>query len=513
MCAEACLHHRWLRRKGKAVSPAAAKPKVPQVPVAPEPPPQPAVDIVVDIVVPADKAEVNNNIIAEPEVNNNSVVVADKNAESKVPAAAAQAADAGNLAGAKDNLRNIVERWTEHPDGPYIFDTETHTISPCPSLASVLTEPDAIAAGAVHMAADEVTETAKELVASTPTSPTSPTATLPLPYDRLLGSERRASDSNCLVRLKSHHLDIHDRINLADEIRKLSEKLFRMASWAPHDAGSAVGAGGAKPAVSPLAVPSGGDNVEATTVTETKKGCTTTKTTFKSSSTTSNGTTTVTSSTTTTTRRAGERGAGTATPSRLTENFTVRAVQTQIPTKRFWPIEPGRMPSRAELKTDLEDMTPTEEAAALAGSLARRDSRRLSIPGREGCEGRDTRESRDASAFRRLTSRSLSSASSGTATHSAPQSPRWSPDPELPPPPTSDITKDLVLRLLHRLDSVPSAATSAASTSLASHHSLLSGLRGLAHWQDDPFFRPKTTAANSLLEKKRTLIASHSGGV
>ncbi|XP_034241669.1 caM kinase-like vesicle-associated protein [Thrips palmi] len=512
MCAEACLHHRWLRRKPAKSPPARPRAKVPE-PTPPAQPAQPA-PIVVDIVVPADKPEVNNNDnnkSAVPEVNNNSAVVADKNAENKIAVTVEEAAEAGKLAGAKDNLRNIVERWTEHPDGPYIFDTEAHTISPCPSLASVLTEPDAIATGAVHTAAEDAADAAKqEPVVSTPTSPTSPTsptATLPLPYDRLLGSERRASDSNCLVRLKSHHLDIHDRINLADEIRKLSEKLFRMASWAPQSACSSAG-DAAKPAVSPLAA--AGDNVESTTVTETKKGCTTTKTTFRSSSTTGSSTTTVTSSGTST-RRGGERGG------RLTENFTVRAVQTQIPTKRFWPIEPGRMPSRAEL---LEDMTPAEEAAALAGSLGRRDSRRLSIP-RDGHglghglgEGRalgraDTRECRDAAAFRRLTRRSLSSASASSTTHSAPQSPRWSPDPELPPPPTSDLTKDLVLRLLHRLDSVPSATM--ATASLASHRSLLDGLHGLAHWQDDPFFKTATTAG-SLLDKKRTLITSHSGG-
>ncbi len=124
MCAEACLHHRWLRRKAPPPPPKPATP-------APAPTPTPVVT------PPEDKPEVNNNSPAE-EDKNEAVVAKD-------------ADEAGKLAGAKDNLRTIVERWTEHPDSPYIFDTTAHTISPCPSLASVLTEPgDVLVAGAVH---------------------------------------------------------------------------------------------------------------------------------------------------------------------------------------------------------------------------------------------------------------------------------------------------------------------------------------------------------------------------
>lgn len=440
MCAEACLHHRWLKRKPPPPPPKPA-------PATPAPEPTPVVS------PPEEKPEVNNNSAAEEDKNE--VVVVVKEAEE---------GEAGKLASTKDNLRNIVERWTEHPDSPYIFDTSAHVISPCPSLASVLTEPgDVLVAGAVHNG------DAAEDAADAPRSPT--ISTLPLPYDRLLGTERRASDSNCFVRLKSHHVDINDRINLADEIRKLSEKLFRIASWAPRPADD-------KREDKPNVSPPQGDNVESTTVTETKKGCTTTKTTFASSSTSSDGTVTSTTSTTTTTTSS-RRG-----DARLSDNFTARLSQTQIPTKRFWPIEPGRMPSRAELHD--EEVPPAEEAAVLANCLARRDSRRLSI--------RDTIAATPA--FHRLSRRSLSSASS-TTTQSAPQSPRWSPDPELPPPPGSDITKDLLLRLLHRLEPAPASAH---------HHSLL----GLGLWED-PFFRTRPTAS-SLLDKKRTLITSHSGG-
>ena len=102
MCAEACLHHRWLRRKTPTPTP------------APKPPP------------PVKQPELE----VEVEVNNNSAAVEDKNKSSS--------SSSGKLDGTKDNLKTIVERWSEHPDSPYIFDTAAHTISPCPSLASVL---------------------------------------------------------------------------------------------------------------------------------------------------------------------------------------------------------------------------------------------------------------------------------------------------------------------------------------------------------------------------------------
>ncbi|KAJ1526052.1 hypothetical protein ONE63_009219 [Megalurothrips usitatus] len=433
MCAEACLHHRWLRRK--------TPPKTP--------PPAPAVPVAPAVVV------VGVNGVDRPD---NDEQASDKGRGSEDAAETKGKEEGGKLAGAKDNLRSIVERWTEHPDSPYIFDTTAHTISPCPSMASV------------H---DGVPDEAKD-------DGGAPTATLSLPYDRLLATERRASDSNCMVRLKGHQ-EINDRINLADEIKKLSEKLFRMAAWSPRQADG-------KPAVSPLV--GSDDHVESTTITETKKGCTTTKTTFKSTSSTTAGAGGSTVRSVSTTSTSVTSSSSSSSPSsRLSESFTARASQSQIPTKRFWPIEPGRMPTRAELHD--EDISPAEEAAALAGSLARRDSRRLSASGASSSAG-----ATGLHHHHRLPRRSLSSASaSSTTTHSAPQSPRWSPDPELPPPPTSDFTKDLVLRLLHRLEP-PSAS--------AHHRSLLNGL---GHWPtlEDPF--------GSLLDKKRTLITSHGGGV
>jgi len=38
---------------------------------------------------------------------------------------------------AKDNLRCFVERWTGHPNSPYLFDTSFHTISPCVSQTHI----------------------------------------------------------------------------------------------------------------------------------------------------------------------------------------------------------------------------------------------------------------------------------------------------------------------------------------------------------------------------------------
>lgn len=30
----------------------------------------------------------------------------------------------------KENLKNFIERWEEHPNSPYVFDTGNHLISP-----------------------------------------------------------------------------------------------------------------------------------------------------------------------------------------------------------------------------------------------------------------------------------------------------------------------------------------------------------------------------------------------
>lgn len=145
----------------------------------------------------------------------------------------------------KDNLRMFVERWTEHPNSPYLFDVSTHMISPFMFTAGV-----------------HLTSSQQSLRGMSP-SPCGSLASSPeliIEHDQFIGStsspnsdsllhnytfesapitqihksdiedyqtfERRASDSSCIIR----KTDIAERINLAEEIRKLSDKLFKMST-------------------------------------------------------------------------------------------------------------------------------------------------------------------------------------------------------------------------------------------------------------------------------------------
>lgn len=123
----------------------------------------------------------------------------------------------------KDNLRQFVERWNEHPNSPYVFEITNHLIfpttssgiklsnsshslsgmspSPCGSLASSLGSDDAFIMY-------EPIEHNHQL-----TTP---------PIDHF----RRASDSSCIIR----GTDVAERVNLAEEIKKLSDKLFKLST-------------------------------------------------------------------------------------------------------------------------------------------------------------------------------------------------------------------------------------------------------------------------------------------
>ncbi|KAJ9586992.1 hypothetical protein L9F63_019410 [Diploptera punctata] len=148
---------------------------------------------------------------------------------------------------AKDNLRVFVERWNEHPNSPYIFDKSCHIISPhafmspadietipsqtsmrglspspCSSLSvSVSSSPDSIYE---HDMAKSPQESGNFFQYTFEhKQPPPPKYHL----ERLQSFERRASDSSCFMRKGG---DTAARVNLADEIRKLSDKLFQMAS-------------------------------------------------------------------------------------------------------------------------------------------------------------------------------------------------------------------------------------------------------------------------------------------
>lgn len=121
---------------------------------------------------------------------------------------------------AKDNLRLFVERWSEHPNSPYIFDNQAHEItclmncerssiggcSPSPR-SSLSSSPDVV------FDEDDLTPP-------------------PIRENNFLSSrynpvERRASDSNCFLH-KRH--DVYVRKNLAEEIKKLSDHLYMLST-------------------------------------------------------------------------------------------------------------------------------------------------------------------------------------------------------------------------------------------------------------------------------------------
>ncbi|KAJ4450880.1 hypothetical protein ANN_02312 [Periplaneta americana] len=145
---------------------------------------------------------------------------------------------------AKDNLRFFVERWNEHPNSPYLFDKTCHTISPClfmspdietvpsqNSLRGLSPSPCSSLSVSVSSSPDSILE--HDFPDGDPGNflhytfehkhPPPPKYHL----ERLQAFERRASDSSCVLRRSG---DMAARVNLADEIRKLSDKLFQMAS-------------------------------------------------------------------------------------------------------------------------------------------------------------------------------------------------------------------------------------------------------------------------------------------
>ncbi|XP_065169412.1 myosin light chain kinase, smooth muscle-like [Atheta coriaria] len=111
----------------------------------------------------------------------------------------------------KDNLKQFVERWNEHPNSPYVFEMTCDlrrnsslrslsglSPSPCGSIASSDSDMQSSLMGEhLHL-------------------------NLPLPpMDHL----RRASDSTGIVKN-----DVSEKVNLAEEIRKLSDKLFQLST-------------------------------------------------------------------------------------------------------------------------------------------------------------------------------------------------------------------------------------------------------------------------------------------
>ncbi|XP_044756133.1 myosin light chain kinase, smooth muscle isoform X2 [Coccinella septempunctata] len=113
----------------------------------------------------------------------------------------------------KDNLKLFVERWNEHPNSPYIFDKQSQFISPVCSGGHKLTD-------SLHSLVGLSPSPCGSLASSTGLDDYAFSDVQPIDFDR-----RRASDSHGVVTPR----DITERINLAEEIRKLSDKLYQLS--------------------------------------------------------------------------------------------------------------------------------------------------------------------------------------------------------------------------------------------------------------------------------------------
>lgn len=118
---------------------------------------------------------------------------------------------------AKDNLKEFVERWNEHPNSPYVFEMTNYMVcrggvelsDSIQSLSAMSPSP----CGSVCSSPDDVFD---------PLHLQDDNLLLPVNLDHI----RRASDSTCVVKGQ----DVTERINLADEIKKLSDKLFQLST-------------------------------------------------------------------------------------------------------------------------------------------------------------------------------------------------------------------------------------------------------------------------------------------
>ncbi|XP_026501254.2 myosin light chain kinase, smooth muscle-like [Vanessa tameamea] len=122
---------------------------------------------------------------------------------------------------AKDNLRLFVERWSEHPNSPYVFDIEAQEIlclvnGNCErsSIGGCSPSPRSSLSSSPDVVFDE-----DDLEPPPLRDPTHSTRYNPV--------ERRASDSSCFMHKKQ---DIFVRKNLAEEIKKLSDHLFMLST-------------------------------------------------------------------------------------------------------------------------------------------------------------------------------------------------------------------------------------------------------------------------------------------
>lgn len=118
----------------------------------------------------------------------------------------------------KDNLRQFVERWNEHPNSPYVFELTSHYISPT-------------CTGGLHLSdslhsLEGMSPSPCGSLASSPGSDNAFLTNNDLLMPPTLDHLRRSSDSTCILKGQ----DVTERINLAEEIRKLSDKLLQLST-------------------------------------------------------------------------------------------------------------------------------------------------------------------------------------------------------------------------------------------------------------------------------------------
>ncbi|XP_075981891.1 uncharacterized protein LOC142980417 isoform X2 [Anticarsia gemmatalis] len=132
---------------------------------------------------------------------------------------------------AKDNLRLFVERWSEHPNSPYVFDNQAHEIT---CLANGNTERSSI--GGCSPSPRSSLSSSPDIVFDEDDLEPPP---LREPREsrehrdpsfltpRYNPVERRASDSSCFLHKRQ---DVLVRKNLAEEIKKLSDHLYMLST-------------------------------------------------------------------------------------------------------------------------------------------------------------------------------------------------------------------------------------------------------------------------------------------
>lgn len=123
---------------------------------------------------------------------------------------------------AKDNLRLFVERWSEHPNSPYVFDNQAHEIT---SLANGNCERSSI--GGCSPSPRSSLSSSPDIVFDEDDLEPPPLKEPTFLAPRYNPVERRASDSSCFLHKRQ---DVLVRKNLAEEIKKLSDHLYMLST-------------------------------------------------------------------------------------------------------------------------------------------------------------------------------------------------------------------------------------------------------------------------------------------